>query len=89
MEQEIIGRWGALTVVGNFVASFVHAEEVQVANRLELAIRLAIDGVLGKLRGLELGAVRVVDGVNHELATVPVANPVCKIIVLVMFLLSI
>ena len=60
------------------MTGFIHAEEVEVTNRLVLAIRHTVDGVVGQLSGLESGAIRVVDGVHHELTAVPVANPVCE-----------
>ena len=60
------------------MASLIHTEEVEVANRLKLAVRRAIDGVLSKFCGLESGAIGIVDGVHHELTAIPVANPVCS-----------
>lgn len=71
------------TVVGHFVAGFVDAEEVQVADALELAAGHAVDSVLRKFRGLELSRIAVVEVVDDELASVPVADPVCTDPVLV------
>lgn len=66
----------SLTVVGHFVASFVHAEKVQVADALELAARHAVDRVFGEVCRLELGRTAVVEVFDDKLAAVPVADPV-------------
>lgn len=60
------------------MTSFVHAEEVQVADALELTARHAVDSVLSEFRSLELSRVAVVEVVDDELAAVPVADPVWR-----------
>lgn len=58
------------------MAGFVDAKEVQVTSGLELTMRLAVHRVLGKFGRLECGAVGVVDGVDDQLRSVPVTDPV-------------
>lgn len=58
------------------MTSLVDPQEVQVSNRLELSVRRAINSVLSKRGRLELGTVGVVEVVDHQLGSVPVANPV-------------
>lgn len=60
------------------MTGLVDPEEVQVANRLELSVASSIHSVLGKLGRLELACGGVVDGVHNKLASVPVADPICK-----------
>lgn len=58
------------------MASLVDPQKVQVSNRFELSIRRAIDSVLRQRGRLKLGAVGVVQVVDHQLGSIPVANPV-------------
>lgn len=60
------------------MSGLVDPQEVQVADRLELALGRARDGVLLERRRLELGGVCVVEVVGDELASEPVADPVCR-----------
>lgn len=43
------------------MSGFINAEEVEVTNRLELAVGHSVDSVISELCGLESGTVRVVD----------------------------
>lgn len=63
-------------VVGNLMTSLVDPQEVQVSNRLELPIGRAINSILSKRSRLELSTTRVVEVVDHQLGSIPVADPI-------------
>lgn len=68
---------GALTIIRDFMACSVDSPVIQVADRLELPVRCAIQHIFLESGCSELCRVAVLDLINGTLITEIIADPVC------------